>query len=480
MIIAKNLVKTYAGEPILDGVDIKLGNNKKIGVVGQNGCGKTTLFRLLVGEEQPTLGSIDLENEVIGYIPQEFTFPHMQVGEYLEQQLDETWEFYKITALADQLRFTNFDPKQTIQTMSEGQKMKVKLIEVLLSDPTILFIDEPTNHLDIDGIMWFENYIVHLEKTVVMISHDRSFLNNTADEIWEIEHRKIIKFVGNYDTYKAEKLKLINKWDEEYKLFLKKKAQLEQLLANVRKIGDGKARGRAVKAAKKRIDREIVQNEKQKYVKKQIAPVSFETDIRQTKLMVSFTDVTKAYGTNTVFENLNFELRGKEKVWLFGPNGGGKTTLVKIITGEEQPTAGEVKIGENLKIGYFAQKQTHLDYDKRLLDHFLAETGCDYGEAFGLLRKFLFDKDAIAKKVSNLSPGERARFAFAIFAYANYDMLILDEPTNHLDIETKEVIEKSLSEYTGTLLLVSHDRYFVERTGIEKLLNLRNGRLEYL
>jgi ATP-binding cassette subfamily F protein 3 len=206
--------------------------------------------------------------------------------------------------------------------------------------------------------------------------------------------------------------------------------------------------------------------------------VNFETDIRESKLMLRFENVSKSFGDKQVFDDLNFEIRGKEKVWLFGPNGAGKSTMVKLIMGEMPPSSGEITLGENIKIGYFAQKQTHLDYEKDLLTHFMDETNCAYGKAFGILGKFLFDKDAVRKKVKNLSPGERARFAFAIFAYNDYDLLILDEPTNHLDIETKEIIEKSLSEFEGTLILVSHDRYFVESVGVNKLLNLKEGELE--
>lgn len=195
------------------------------------------------------------------------------------------------------------------------------------------------------------------------------------------------------------------------------------------------------------------------------------------------------FETQTVFEKhlkkdgksrLDFEIRGKEKIWLFGPNGSGKSTMVKMIMGEETPTEGTISVGVNMKIGYFAQKQTHLDYEKNLLDQFIEETKCSFGDAHGLLNRFMFDRDAIRKSVKNLSPGERARYAFAIFASENYDMLILDEPTNHLDIETKEVIEESLRDFAGTLLLVSHDRYFVESIGVEKMLNLREGKLEWI
>lgn len=480
MVIAKSLTKRYGTTTILENIDFSFGNNRKVGLVGRNGCGKSTLFNVIAGIEPVTEGSLTIENEVIGYIPQEIIFPDMMVGEYLESLLEYSWEFYKIETYADQLNFNNFDPYQQLNTMSEGQKMKVKMIEVLFSEPTLLLIDEPTNHLDIEGILWFENYVKHLHKTVIMISHDRSFLNNTVDEIIEIENTKIFRFVGDYDNYKTEKLKLINKWDEEYVRFLRRKAQLETLLANVRKIKGGKARGRAVGAAKKRIEREVEGSTAVKYESKKMQKVDFETDVREHKLMLRFQNVSKSYGDHVVFEDLDFEIRGKEKIWLFGPNGAGKTTLVKMIMGDEDADSGEIQVGRNVKIGYFAQKQTHLDPEKVLLDLFIEQTGCQYGEAFGALKRFLFTGDSVKKKIMHLSPGERARFAFAVFAINDYDMLILDEPSNHLDIEAKEVIEQSLNDFKGTLLLVSHDRYFVESIEVNKMLNLTEGRLELL
>ena len=481
MITGKKLTKRYLDRDILTDVEFVIGNEKKIGLVGRNGCGKTTLFKILNGIEEITSGNLDIQGDTLGYIPQEFSFPDgIMAGEYLEKKLQHAWEFYKVETLAKQLKFHNFDPYQEINTMSEGQKMKIKLIEVLLDDPTILFIDEPTNHLDIDGILWFEEYIKHLKKTVIMISHDRSFLNHTVDEIWEIEKCKIHRFIGDYDNYKTEKLKLIDKWDQEYVMFLKKKAQLEKLLENARKIKDGKKRGRAVSSAKKRIDREVTSNSKEKYQIKKMTDLEFETESKTGKLMIKLDDVTKKYGEKTVFENLSFQLRGKDKIWLFGPNGAGKTTLVKMIMGEEKPTVNDVRIGENIKIGYFSQTQNKFDMKKNLQDTFMDMTGCDYGKSFSYLSKFLFDKESAQKRVSQLSPGERSRFAFAVFAYKNYDLLILDEPDNHLDIETKEVIEKSLSEFKGALLLVSHDRYFVESVGINKVLNLKDGKLSLI
>jgi len=434
-----------------------------------------------MGLEELDLGSIQNNQEQIAYIPQEFNFPNLTVGAYLRKSLDHDWETYRIDELVSKLSFNNYNPRQLLSSLSDGQQMKVKLIEVLLTEPTTLLIDEPTNHLDIEGIQWFENYIKKLDITVALISHDRQFLNNVVDEIWEIEKQHLLVFVGNYDDYQLGKLNLIEKQGQEYKLFLKKKASLERVLANARKKSDGKSRGKAVRAAKKRIERETEgENEKHQYTKDTIANINFQTNITHLKLMLKFDSVTKRYGKSTVFNDLSFSVFGGEKAWLMGPNGAGKTTIVKMILGEEEPTTGEVQLGERMKIGYFAQKQTHLDYETSLLEHYIDETHCPYGQAFGNLKKFLFKDDELKKKIKNLSPGQRARFAFAIFAYNDYDFLILDEPTNHLDIETKEVIEQSLSDFKGTLLLVSHDRFFVERVGITKVIGLKEGKLEPL
>jgi|694.fasta_scaffold54927_6 ATPase subunit of ABC transporter with duplicated ATPase domains len=481
MISGRKLTKKYDDKNIFTEIDVKIGNGKKIGLVGRNGCGKSTLIKVLCGVEELTDGKIDYENERLGYIPQEFSFPDEMVGEYLERFLQNEWEFYKIETVASQLKFHNFDIYQEIKTLSEGQKMKIKLIETLLQEPTVLFIDEPTNHLDIDGILWFEKYIKHLPITVMMISHDRSFLNNVVDEIWEIENQKIFSFIGNYDDYKTEKLKLINKWDQEYVLFLKKKAQLEKLLDSARKIKDGKKRGKAISSAKKRIERETGgENKKEKYETKSMRELNFKTDAHSGKLMIRFENVDKNYGEKEIFEDVNFELRGKEKIWLFGPNGAGKSTLVKMIMNEEPVSNGRIRIGENLKIGYYSQVAKSLDHEKNLFQTFIEITNCFDNQVYGYLSKFLFSKDDLQKRVWQLSPGQRARFAFAIFAYKDYDMLILDEPDNHLDIDTKEVLERSLRKFPGAVLLVSHDRYFVESVGINKILNLADGEIKLL
>ena len=301
MIIGTKLAKSYTGETIFEDVSFKLGNGNKVGLVGANGCGKTTLFKLIADQEEFDSGSLHNDECSIGYIPQVFTFPAISLGVYLHKFLEHDWESYKIDMLLNKLNYHNYDPDQNLSTLSDGQKMKLKMIEVLLPEPTTLLIDEPTNHLDIEGIQWFENYIKNINESVALISHDRQFLNNVVDEIWEIEKKHILRFVGSYDDYKEEKFKLIEKQGREYKIFLQKKASLDRLLQNARRKSDGKARGRAVGAAKKRIIRETQgDQEKTKYTEGQMEKVIFQTDITHKRLMIGFKNVTKKYEVKNI------------------------------------------------------------------------------------------------------------------------------------------------------------------------------------
>ncbi|MFC1722261.1 ABC-F family ATP-binding cassette domain-containing protein [Patescibacteria group bacterium] len=476
MIIAKNIMKSYSGTPVLDGINLKLGNNNKVALVGRNGCGKSTLIKILAGELISDEGSVTKDGERIAYIPQEFEFPNVMLGEYLEGLLLDTWDFYKVEKLLNDLEFKNYDEYQLISTLSDGQKMKVKVLEALLEDPTTLLIDEPTNHLDIEGILWFENYIEKLSKTVLMISHDREFLNHTVKEIWEIDNKKLISFAGNYDFYKEEKLKLIDKWDDEYTRFIKRKNQLEELLIRARRMKISRKGGTS--QVKSRIKREVENKKVEKHIEKNIKKIDFGKGVSHPKLMVKLEKVEKRYDQNIVFNDLNLEIRGGEKIWLFGPNGSGKTTLVKLLVGLEKISKGGLRLGKSISIGYFAQNQAILEQEKKIITYFMDETGCSYEQVFGELRNYLFEKDDLKKRIKSLSPGQRARFAFAVFAYKKYDMLILDEPGNHLDISTKEVLEESLKKSKGTLLLISHDRYFIEKVGVTKVLNLKDGVLK--
>lgn len=502
MLRIKDLEYEINGKELYRELNLLFGKNQKVALIGRNGCGKTTLFRLIMGDLEPDKGEVQLLHEKVGHLPQILELPENEmVGEFIEKLIPESWEQYRALTILEKLKFENYDEYQLIGTLSEGQKMKLKLCELLLDDPTILLLDEPTNHLDINGIKQFEYFIKHFDGIVIMISHDRAFLNNTVDQVIEIENGVAQSYIGNYDDFVTGKEAWINRNSAEVRVFEKKKQALKKLIANSRKIKDGKKRGKAVRAAKKRYDREITQNEIVKYKEKNIRSLDLEGEVHKHKLIVKFDNLCKSFSTkphlpspyqgevnssppyqggarggiehtNIVFNNLSLEIRGRNRVWLFGPNGSGKSTLVKILMDELKQDSGEIKFGTNIRIGYFAQVHDKSIYDRELMEYFMERTGTPYESAFGPLARFLFRKADYGKKIGQMSPGERARLLFAIFTYNEYEFLILDEPTNHLDIPTKELIEKALQEYKGALLLVSHDRYFVEQVGMDKVLEL--------
>ena len=475
MLRIKNLYHEINGKTLYNNLNLLLGNNEKVALIGRNGCGKTTLFKIIIGEISPDKGDIISVGEKIGYLPQILDLPKEQlVGEFIEELIPESWEHYRAYTILNKLDFGEVNEFQLIGTLSEGQKMKLKLCEILLNEPTILLLDEPTNHLDIVGRNHFSNFISSFNGTVIMISHDRSFLNETIDRVVEIENAKAKVYIGDYDDYKVGKEAWKQRNKEEYNLHQKKLAQLDKLLTNVRKIKDGKKRGSAVGAVKKRIEREKRDNEVVKYSEKNIGRMELEGEVHNSKLIVNVEDLYKSYGDNQVLKSVNLEVRGKDRVWLYGANGTGKSTLIKILMKQIKKDSGEITWGTNIRTGYFAQVHDTSINNLKLMDYFMECTRVPYESAFGPLEKFLFRKEEFNKYIGQMSPGEKARLLFAIFTYSEYEFLILDEPTNHLDIPTKELIEKSLQEYKGAILLVSHDKYFVEQVGIEKILELQH------
>lgn len=471
MLRIKNLHHEINGKVLYRDLNLLLGNQEKIALIGRNGCGKTTLFKIIMGEVDPDKGELFMEGESVGYLPQILSLNSDEmVGEFIEHLIPESWEQYRAHIILDRLKFGFIDEYQLVGTLSEGQKMKLKLMEILLDEPTILLLDEPTNHLDIVGRKHFANFIKSFDGIVIMISHDRAFLNETIDRVIEIENATAQVYIGDYDDYKIGKAAWIEQNSNEVRLHQKKMAQLDKLLANVRKIKDGKKRGAAVGAVKKRIEREVKDNEVVKYMEKNISKLSLEGEVHQHKLIVGVENLCKSFGENKVLENVNLEIRGRDRVWLYGANGTGKSTLIKILMKELKEDSGTIRWGTNIRTGYFAQIQDTSINDYRLMEYFMKITETPFESAFGPLERFLFRKEDFGKKIGQMSPGERARLLFAIFTFNTYEFLILDEPTNHLDIPTKELIEKALRDYKGAVLLVSHDKYFVEQVGVNTIL----------
>lgn len=465
---------------LLEDITFTLGNKEKVGLLGQNGCGKSTLLKIIVGEEDYDQGIISLEAEKIAYLPQLFDLPVGTVNEFSKTIFPLKEHSHKYEKQLVRLGLDETDWDVPLSNLSSGQQMRVKLAELLVSAPTILILDEPTNHLDIEGIQWIESFVHAFDGIVIMVSHDRSFLDAVCSHIFEIDEKHLHVFPGNYSDYIEQKQAWVLDREKTYKRQEKKREQLTTLLENVRKIKAGKARGKAVKAAKKRMEREVLKHEVNKYSRDVVSGISFEGTTHTGKLMLRVAEVAKHFDTKHVLESVSFEIRGDERVWLYGANGQGKSTLLNIITGHLEQSAGTVTVGESVKWGYFRQNQEHLPFGQTVKQFFQEQTGIGDQALFGVLKTYLFPKEYLDRKIGSLSPGERARLGFAVFAQQKLDLLILDEPTNHLDVWTKEAIESSLRDFKGAILLVSHDRYFVKEVGVHTVYHIENGSVRKL
>lgn len=465
-------------------VGFMLGSQEKVGLIGLNGTGKSTLMKIIAGVEKADKGTIEITpNEHIEYLPQEFTLSADEanefVGEYLEALVkDPKTEMHRVNRQLAKLDFGDVDLYQYISTLSPGQKMKLYLTKLLVNEPTILLLDEPTNHLDINGILWLEKFVKQFEGIVIMISHDRSFLNTVIDTVFEIDEKKLYVWKGNYDDFVMHKIGFKEERARLFKAQERKRAQMEKLLENARKVKDGKKRSKKVSAAKKRMEREVTSKEIGAYEELRVSDIDIAGNVYRTKKILEVKDLSFAYDpSRPILDNIDWTVYGSQKLWLIGPNGIGKSTLIKLLIGQLSQSTGEIKWGNAIRWDYFAQDQAHIPMDKTVEGYFLEQTNVSYTQSFGLMEQFLFDKEYRDKKIGKLSPGQRARLAFAIFSLHEYECLILDEPTNHLDIETKEVIEQALRNFKGSIILISHDRYFAESIEPDQILTLEEGRL---
>ena len=485
MLQVVNITKTFDIEPLFSEVSFVLNKTDKVGLIGFNGSGKSTLLRVLAGRLAPDEGRIiKTPDERIGYLEQEFDFsPNAKVRDWLVEFVDDIdYNFWQYQIVAKKLGLL-VDLSTEINTLSEGQKLKLMLARVLYDKPTILLLDEPTNHLDIAGIKWFERFINSFKGAVVMVSHDRYFLNNTVNKIFELDQGTLNIFQGNYNSYIVQKAAFIRKQHQEFKLWQKRKQQLERLLEHARRLTSGKSRHAAVKAAKKRIARETVyakaKGVDKKYEVTTIKDVNLAGSVHRSKLIINARDMDFVYPSGKlIFKATNFALYGNQKVWLYGPNGTGKTTLLKLILGQLQPSAGELILGTNLSWEYFSQTQSHLPMDIPVIDYVQRELGLAFRyQVVRFLSRFIFTEELLSRRIKDLSPGQRARLSFAIFSVRERQLLILDEPTNHLDIRTKEVIAEAVYNFKGAVLLVSHDVFFAKSIEPDREITISNHKL---
>lgn len=521
-----NLYKSFGIDSILENICFSVNEGDKIGIIGINGTGKTTLMKIISGEYGYDDGDIYTSKDCeIGYLQQNTNFisnntileevlevfkPLIDMENYLrklEHKIAEEGskdnspileklmndyshcleDFaakngygYKSEAkgVLKGLGFKDEDMDKPINILSGGEKTRVLLGKLLLKKPTLLLLDEPTNHLDSEAIEWLEFFLKQYKGTVMLISHDRYFLDQVVDRVFEIHNKKLKAYNGNYSKFielsKVEKELELKKYEDQQKDLKKQEESIERLKAYGREKHLKRARSK-----EKALDKVDVLDKPEAYRKK--AKIQFNPSISSGNDVLHVNDLSMAYDEKVLFKGVNFDIYRGEKVALIGPNGIGKSTLFKIIMKELTPICGDFKLGTNVNVSYFHQEQKTLNLDNTIIDEIWdSNEKLTQTEIRNMLGSLLFEDEEVFKKISTLSGGERARIAILKLILSNANFLLLDEPTNHLDIDSKEVLEESLENYTGTIFTISHDRYFLN-TVVDKILVLsENGITEYL
>ena len=524
MISINGLTVAYGSFTLLDNLNFHISERDKIGLVGKNGSGKTTIMKLINGLQSPTSGSVDKPADLrIGYLPQIMEHHHGRtvmeetltafdslaqiekelnsVNEQLAERTDYESEEYlslitRLNDLTDVMTVSQSEPAEVLaqktllglgfrdedfdrltDTFSQGWNMRIELAKILLSEPDLLMLDEPTNHLDIESIEWLEDYLRNRKGALLLVSHDRKFLDNVTNRTVEI-------MLGHIHDYRVPYSKYLQL---RAKRLAQQQAAYENQHKMIEKTEDFINRFRYKPTKSNQVQSRIKQLEKLERIEidetdNVTLTVKFPPAPRAGDIIFKASDLTVGYPGKVVFSDAQVEIRRGEKVAFIGRNGEGKTTLMRVINGELEPISGEAKVGYNVSIGYYAQNQEDV-LDRNLtvwetLDNIAV--GDIRGKLRDILAQFLFRGEDIDKKVSVLSGGERARLGMAKFMLQPYNVLALDEPTNHMDIKSKDILKQALKAYDGTLIVVSHDRDFLEGL-VDKMYEFRDGRVkEYL
>lgn len=463
LITLENISKSIGDKTILSELSFGIHSQDKIGIVGINGSGKTTLLKLLTGQIDPTTGTITIRKGLkIAFLMQDVPFdPALSVLEYVcleASTTGEVFEEHKIKAVLTTLGVTEFD--KPLRLLSGGQRRKTDLAKVLVQDPDVMILDEPTNHLDMDSIEWLQEYLANAKKTLIFVTHDRYFLDAVCNKILEIEQSNCYIYDGNYSDY--VKGKLLRSTDLQRKE-TRRNAQLKKEL-------DWLSRGAKARTSKPKnhIDRVKELLSKSYLISNAELSISFQTD-RLGKTILELHKISKSYGSKNLFSSLDHHFQPRERIGIIGPNGCGKTTLLRLIAGEEEPDLGTIKAGINTHFAYYKQEEDSFDpgisvydYIAQFAEVIKTKDGAKVS-ATEMLNRFLFDGKMQQMKLSALSGGERKRLFLLKSLMFGANFIILDEPTNDLDIRTLEILEDYLDAFGGCLLVVSHDRFFLDR-----------------
>ncbi|WP_255437684.1 ribosomal protection-like ABC-F family protein [Thalassobacillus sp. CUG 92003] len=507
IITLKDAYKIVGGSVLFEAINFELKAQEKIGLVGRNGSGKSTLFRLLTQEEALDGGDLFIKKGVtIGYLEQipsewegnarsflESSFQHvlamieemrdleaaMQDPERMERALSRYGQLQEafmqaggfemeadIDRVASGLGLMHLLEEPFAQ-LSGGEKTKLGLAKVLLSSPDVLLLDEPTNHLDLEAIEWLEQYIAQYEGAVCIISHDRSFLDQAVSAIADLENGDITKFKGGFTSYEKQKEEKLLAEFKDYQEQQKKIKKIKEAIRRLRQWAN-EATPPNPKLFKKAKSMERALEKMEKVERPVLDPkkmnLKLEAEERSGTDVVVLDQVSKTFGDRRILNKVDLHVRYQESLAIVGPNGSGKTTLIKILLGEEQPDHGEVKRGSSVTLGYLSQTPLkEADTDTRMIDYFREHIRVTEPQARHILAQFMFFGYTVFQKLSQLSGGERMRVKLAIFMHQGVNVLVLDEPTNHLDIESQEVLEEALGRFSGTVIGVSHDRYFLNQ-----------------
>ena len=517
---ANKIERSFAGEVLFDNISLQVDERDRIALVGKNGAGKSTLLKILVGEEEPTSGEINKKRDLsLSYLAQDSRFEssntiydemlhvfddlrktekslrqmELEMGEKTGADLDKLMQDYDrlseefrqaggftyeadIRAILNGFKFDESMWQMKIEELSGGQNTRLALAKMLLEKPNLLVLDEPTNHLDIETIAWLENYLVNYSGALIIVSHDRYFLDKVATITLDLTKHSLDRYVGNYSSFVEQKEQKLLTEAKNYEKQQKEIAALEDFVNRnlVRASTTKRAQSRRKQLEKmERLDKPEAGTKS--------AHMPFHSDKASGNVVLTVEEAAVGYDDQILSEPINLDIRKMNAVAIVGPNGIGKSTLIKSIVGQIPFIKGEARFGANVEVGYYDQTQSKLTPHNSVLD----ELWNDFKltpevEIRNRLGAFLFSGDDVKKTVGMLSGGERARLLLAKLSMENNNFLILDEPTNHLDIDSKEVLENALIDFDGTLLFVSHDRYFINRVATQVLELSEEGSTLYL